>query len=1175
LSRKPTRETLKSFLRTKGSTDTFITYTRENRDGPNGTNPTGNGLGVDPGTGKELLALQDPAAGLLGDYVKYIVDRSNNVHKFKPGNSNVSSTNRGDDLTIADSHGVIEPHVKQGTELKSHQNNYSNSKQFDSSGTPLDALIDKVGKNFNNHSKLKDIKGRPSSIYGQTNVTPEGDQSDIVQATQRVFLANNRFANVGDDKSTSFTIKPQDPNEFDATNKESAIGSVTLQNKFGKYDKNEKKINFDDLKSLGASLLLKSSGFDLSDTPGNSIDPDRFDPSITTSAQNFDVNSGFTKLDIDNLRSKNSSGFPQYENANESFRSGRGESVEIDQNADSSKSYGSSYNDKFTFLGSDPKLHRIQAAVSMLALKNIAASFFGEFIERLRAADKIDLESAGESFVTQNYKGDLTTYMLGKSKELASVRIDADVFSNLLTGTTYPYGDAVNRGLEVIFGDITSNDIGPASRRKELGKSPGFWLAISRSILKTLDNVYKKYNLNQINSAGVTTEDYYYIYKDIIDSNKFIQFYNVMAVIGDISLRASGGIKSENYTHPRNVDAIRDNKAIPGKSRNSNGFNQNELSWSQDSTPSMYLLPANIIRAAGRLNNLVRGENPVAAMMGSKLVRNTFTGLSVDGSYNRIPESVVKFVEDQLDAEYVPFYIQDLRTNEIISFQAFLSALTDTINPNYTATPSYGRMDSVQIYQGTTRNLQVGFTVYATNKEDFDAMWFKINKFITLLYPQWTPGSMVSNIPGSKFYQPFSQVVGASPIVRLRIGDVIKSNYSRFGLARVFGIGDSGVSAQSGASTGAVLSDIIGVSLKNGYDLLTEALLKLWLAGFGSTQSSIAAGFDLAGTPNNTAAKIVLRTAEKSAIQLTSSLLLDRKTNPNGFANPLAVNQIINQLIDPNVTGDLDKHGYKAKDKFSTVELKANTNLGYIDTSGKRHLLYNAVKARVVQKGKFVEIADADSGFNPDEIGYKIICEDLSAGDLYEKEFLVRHCDIYPDPKLMFSASVMGLSLLATDPIAGGTDLLINNLSDKALASGVPNEIIDAVRTAYLREEGFFMRPEVNPYVRAFESTKGRGLAGVIKSVTFDWLSEFPWELDHNSRAPIGVKISFGFDVIHDLPPGLDHSGFNKAPLYNVGGIMKNISGDPYEDDGRQAKFNYNKERSKIKGTFGTTFPWS
>jgi len=303
--------------------------------------------------------------------------------------------------------------------------------------------------------------------------------------------------------------------------------------------------------------------------------------------------------------------------------------------------------------------------------------------------------------------------------------------------------------------------------------------------------------------------------------------------------------------------------------------------------------------------------------------------------------------------------------------------------------------------------------------------------------------------------------------------------------------------------------------------------------------------------------------------------LLDRKTNPNGFANPLAVNQIINQLIDPNVTGDLDKHGYKAKDKFSTVELKANTNLGYIDTSGKRHLLYNAVKARVVQKGKFVEIADADSGFNPDEIGYKIICEDLSAGDLYEKEFLVRHCDIYPDPKLMFSASVMGLSLLATDPIAGGTDLLINNLSDKALASGVPNEIIDAVRTAYLREEGFFMRPEVNPYVRAFESTKGRGLAGVIKGVTFDWLSEFPWELDHNSRAPIGVKISFGFDVIHDLPPGLDHSGFNKAPLYNVGGIMKNISGDPYEDDGRQAKFNYNKERSKIKGTFGTTFPWS
>ena len=134
---------------------------------------------------------------------------------------------------------------------------------------------------------------------------------------------------------------------------------------------------------------------------------------------------------------------------------------------------------------------------------------------------------------------------------------------------------------------------------------------------------------------------------------------------------------------------------------------------------------------------------------------------------------------------------------------------------------------------------------------------------------------------------------------------------------------------------------------------------------------------------------------------------------------------------------------------------------------------------------------------------------------------------------------------------------------------GVPAETIDFARTFLLRQEGFFMLPEVNPYVRAFETTKGRGLAGVIKSVQFDWLTDFPWETDFNSRAPIGCKIGFSFEVIHDLPPGLDHSGYNKAPLYNVGDIMRNVSGDVYADDGRVAELNFRKEgkkTSRVKG---------
>ena len=93
------------------------------------------------------------------------------------------------------------------------------------------------------------------------------------------------------------------------------------------------------------------------------------------------------------------------------------------------------------------------------------------------------------------------------------------------------------------------------------------------------------------------------------------------------------------------------------------------------------------------------------------------------------------------------------------------------------------------------------------------------------------------------------------------------------------------------------------------------------------------------------------------------------------------------------------------------------------------------------------------------------------------------------------------------------------------------------------------MRPEVNPFVKAYHSSRGRGLAGFIKGVSFDWLEDdTPWETDYNARAPIGCKITFSFDVVHDLPPGLDHSGYNRAPLYNVGQIMKSVAGDPYDE---------------------------
>jgi len=1188
------RETLKDFLNSRGSSADSISVTLSEKP---------DGLGVEPNTGEELLNLANDAKGLLGDYVKHLIDMTDNEYKLKGGNSLAGSGLRGEDLTIADSQGAEKIFIEQGTILKSKLNENSNSKQFNSSGTDLDTLIDKVGKNFSNHEKLKEVQGQTSNIHGKTLVNPNGEDNDIVQATQRVFLQNNRFANVGDQNRQSFTDKPQSVSEFESAEKTTNVGTYNLQNKFGSYDKDSKIVSIDQLKQLGASLLLKSSGFSGGNTPGTTGNTQELLEDISNgTAFNFNRVAGFSKLDTENMRAKNSKGFPE-DIFGSSFRSGKGNIVENDPNANNIKSFGSTYNSAFRFQGNTLKLHNIQAAISMIALKNVGLSFWSDFIERLRTEDKIDLNSSGEAYVKENANADVLTYMLGKSRQLSSLQLDSHIFSNLLTNTTYSYSAAVDRGFDVIFRTTKDerDNKEKVAQSKVITDSPGFWIAVSRSILKTLDNVYSsQLVLNQ----NLASRELFVLYKSIVDSNKFIQFFNVLATIGDISLASTAGVKTKlddaNFKHPRDVDAIPDNRAIPGKSRNKDGLNRNELSWSQDAPTSMYLLPANIIRAAGKLNNTVFGESPVRAMFGSKLAKSTYTGVDVDGSYNRIPKEVVKIVEDKLDAEYMPFYIQDLRTNEIISFQAFLSSLTDSITPNYTSVKGYGRADAVQIYESTSRSLNVDFTLFATNREDFDTMWYKINKFITLLYPQYTPGTMVSNGAGSKFYQPFSQVVGASPIVRLRIGDVIKSNYSRFGLARTFGIGDTNVSAVADNRNGIVDLMANGASnlakLKSLKDSLTDIALKVWLTTFGSPHSVVNAAFGAVATPKNAYVKIAKSTAKSATISALSNLLV------NGFANPLAVDSIMAQLKDPNSDRDdvvtsiaaaitkIDKKGrlsnsgqglkngytgfaFPGRDeKLRQMILKPNVVNGYFCAeNGKKYLTSRRLKVLITEKGAMSNLSEL-AGL-PSFIGYKVKIIDsnapseISAGS--DKHFIVRHSDILPDPKELFTNSLLGTTLFALNPGASVADSFLELANEYTLSKGIPNELNDLARMLYLSDEAMFMRPEVNPFTRAIETTKGRGLAGVIKGITFNWIDDFPWEVDHNARAPMGVKISFAFDVIHDLPPGLDHSGYNRAPLYNVGEVMKNISGDVYSDDGRTAEFNFRKEGAKatrVKG---------
>ena len=166
-------------------------------------------------------------------------------------------------------------------------------------------------------------------------------------------------------------------------------------------------------------------------------------------------------------------------------------------------------------------------------------------------------------------------------------------------------------------------------------------------------------------------------------------------------------------------------------------------------------------------------------------------------------EDVVK-IENELDAEYCPFYLHDLRTNEVLGFHAFLGDLKDSYSVSYAESGGYGRIDKVKIYQDTTRSISLSWHMVSTSPKDFDSMWWSLNKLISMIYPQFSMGKPVK-AGSKKFIMPFSQIPTASPVVRLRVGDVIRSNYSRFNLARIFGLSEvkpahaGGVAASSRA----------------------------------------------------------------------------------------------------------------------------------------------------------------------------------------------------------------------------------------------------------------------------------------------------------------------------------------------------------------------------------------
>ncbi len=859
----------------------------------------------------------------------------------------------------------------------------------------------------------------PTGKSGHTLLAGDEPNQEILQKVQTA-LENSRFS--------------PGPNSPFLENGEVNGTIAGEQNKFGSYDPSGKSINLDDLKNTGLALMLKAAG-EVNVTTNQVLNG-------TTAIIPGKAQLAIGRIDPSDLMAKNLDGSPQSQAVTNELATS--------PNLTLNKSWGTLNTPLEPFDGYMPIGMTIVGTALVLGLKIIMEGFvqlLGVIVKA--SADKNTPPIHGPFELGQHGKIDA-------SKSLFSLK---DIG---IVPTERDFVQAVNKGLEVFF-DFRGGDF------KRIQESPGYYAVFVRTITRSgtqiINEVVDVFK-GPFNPLGSAQEFIGLV--DVLKSSKIISFLNVLAQMGERALEREAYGFTFFSTRYSQVEHLAGNPATRvmkiHESRNTL-----RSTYGTSTSPSLFLFPQRSLLAS----------EMIAGSPGGKLDR-AISGLSGESksvileNQKRIPIEILQEIEARLDAEYVPFYFHDLRTNEIISFHAFLSNLEDSYNVNYETTEGYGRIDSVETYRSTDRNISISFTIASTSKEDFDTMWWKVNKLTTLVTPQWSKGRQVISTADQKsFVQPFSQVPTASPVIRMRVGDVIRSNYSKFAITRIFGLGnpDTNIVEQTTSNfTPEYVEDVKKIRRR----MTTNP------ADSGDTQDGFRSG--------ETA--YLLPKSHGGYLEATLS-----------FSVPL---------------------------------------VPILDSKERKKLILTSLTKVKIERGP-AQDPSMKVTYGANEIVYYIVTVIGPAGDSEEMggKFIVTFNDLIPD-KIQIAQAALG-KLGTLDP---------------GLATDLP--------------DSSFFNVDQNAITRAFENVGGKGLAGVIKSLSFTEMvaSNTSWETtEYGSRAPKMLKCTIQFKVIHDIAPGIDDAGFNRAPQYPVGRVAGNVGGD-YESDGNFAFDKAHAEAaSTLKGT--------
>jgi hypothetical protein len=898
-------------------------------------------------------------------------------------------------------------------------------------------------------------KGRSSveaptglDIFQQVN--EQGENSSFVKRVRQVQLDNNRFTlgktfvpRTGLELADGLVVKtPGSDGSGTVEEDESNIGVAYSQLEFGKHGPRKFPrtegdtavlLKIKDLKKIGLLTMLEASGEYYIPT-----DPTNVGQQVA--ARGAALAPGLARIG-QKINMTRVSPVKIMKDINPSF-----EKPSLDDNIKRGPvmSYGNANNWMAPFSGLSSTASVACAALLTLTVGSLLKGAAVAVAPRVPSSPVIP----GANLSENDRRKRLGSY-LGKLDQVSVYR-NADYVIRA-TVTKHDYFQCVSRGIDIFFGTSSI-----ASQTVQVIENHGYYNVVLRSLIRGtrdmimqaaggISNVDGAMDINDVGLLGNPVGPIELVQK--INESQLLKFCNIMATIGDVALsheqdgyimdenggvaefisdidrivvEADVGPKGDRSLNPSVLQSV--NK-LPGQYRNA-------LAWGSNTSKSMYMIPNGLSRAESVfLGARDQSGNPSEAMAadlsGNKL--HLIKGPDkLDG--NRISAEDVKAMEEHLEADYMPFYFHDLRTNEIISFHAFLEDMNDGFDSEYAETEGYGRIGSVHTYKNTKRTISLGFRIVATNHKDFDHMWFKINKLVTLVYPQYSEGRQVGTAT-DKFIQPFSQVPTASPMIRLRLGDLFKTNYSKFALARLFGVGSSQFSIQS------MSGDITrNVNLAAATEQITNRMARQ-----GDFRVGEHAMITPLPSPNRGAGQRVLGYPRVGAISDTVSQPGQTARNRAGGRLGAGIGGAVSIVTNgTRILAPLDSP--------AGAPLLVNHSI--------RVRITNVIQSETMRKYHFTV---PNGGFGQDGI-YQCTQYDLMA-----------------DPSEITRIATSQVSTTSTG--SANTQNSVTSFFDSTGDNG-------------------------NPIIKAFESTQGKGLAGFIKSLKFDW-SEARWETGRfGARAP-------------------------------------------------------------------------